>query len=70
MSSSRIISLIALSRSGRFSCSDNDTGLRPVDDQGLGHRAQRRGSPSTCVAMMLRWISDVPPAMVPPKLRA
>ncbi len=48
----------------------NDAGLRPFDDQRLGHRTQRRGKPSTCVAMMLRWISEVPPAMVPPKLRA
>jgi hypothetical protein len=28
------------------------------------------GNPSTRCAMMLRWISDVPPAMVPAKLRA
>ena len=48
----------------------NDAGVRPFDDQRLGHRTQRRGKPSTCWAMMLRWISDVPPAMVPPKLRA
>ncbi len=49
---------------------DNDAGVRPFDDQRLGHRAQRRGRPRTCCAMMLRWISEVPPAMVPPKLRA
>ena len=48
----------------------NDAGVRPFDDQRLGHRTQRRGKPSTCWAMMLRWISEVPPAMVPPKLRA
>ena len=29
-----------------------------------------RGRPSTRSAMMLRWISEVPPAMVPAKLRA
>jgi len=33
-------------------------------------RRQLLGSPSTRCAMMLRWISDVPPAMVPEKLRA
>ena len=32
--------------------------------------AQPRGRPRTRWAMMLRWISEVPPAMVPPKLRA
>ena len=48
----------------------NDAGVRPFDDQRLGHRTQRRGKPSTCWAMMLRWISEVPPAIVPPKLRA
>ncbi len=47
-----------------------DAGVRPFDDQRLGHRTQRRGKPSTCWAMMLRWISEVPPAIVPPKLRA
>ena len=31
---------------------------------------QRAGNPSTRWAMMLRWISEVPPAMVPEKLRA
>ena len=70
VSSSRITSLIALSCLGRFSCSTTTPALRPVDDQRLGHRTQRRGKPSTCWAMMLRWISEVPPAMVPPKLRA
>ena len=39
---------------------------RPV----LRSRPQRVGSPSTRWAMMLRWISEVPPAMVPEKLRA
>ena len=56
--------------SGPVQLQDNDTGPRPVDGEGLGHRTQRRGKPSTWVAMMLRWISDVPPAIVPPKLRA
>ena len=49
---------------------DKDAAVRPFDEQRLGHRSQRRGRPSTCWAMMLRWISEVPPAMVPEKLRA
>jgi hypothetical protein len=32
----------------------NDAGLRPADEQRFGHGRQRRGSPSTWVAMMLR----------------
>ncbi len=35
----------------------------------LAEGGQRRGRPSTRWAMMLRWISDVPPAMVPAKGR-
>ena len=34
-------------------------------ESALRRAAQRRGRPSTRWAMMLRWISDVPPAMVP-----
>jgi hypothetical protein len=32
------------------------------------HPSQRAGSPSTRCAMMLRWISEVPPEMVPAKV--
>ena len=36
----------------------------------LAREGQPRGRPSTRWAMMLRWISEVPPAIVPEKLRA
>ena len=70
MSSSRISSLTALRRAGRLSCRTTIPACGRSSYQGFGHGSQKRGRPSTCVAMMLRWISEVPPAMVPPKLRA
>ena len=48
---------------------------RHAEQEAYGHARSRkkgygRGRPNTCCAMMLRWISDVPPAIVPEKLLA
>ena len=47
-----------------------DRGRGPSPGQGSGNRpVAQRGRPRTRSAMMLRWIWEVPPAMVPAKLR-
>ncbi len=50
----------------RCGCSPGKVSAREV---GAG-KSQGRGNPSTWVAMMLRWISGVPPAIVPRSLLA
>ena len=44
-------------------------GVGQLDSQARSAPWRQRGRPKTFSATMLRWISDVPPAMVPAKAR-
>jgi hypothetical protein len=61
-------------RERRFTPARMQLGLQRLLDPGrlfgTDQRRQTRGRPNTRWAMMLRWISDVPPEMVPAKLPA